>query len=188
MSRKRTKWGSVGRSQGRRKTGFMPMPEPSLGPLSFRARQQCDRLSLSLTGPSRFERAFEIELHLILSRSQHSRQTNTANKTMSDNERADHRRRRHRVRRPLYEQNERSPTVANHAFEPIEDMPVPQPVAATVAEGPPKQRKRPRPTYDFEYDDDMPAREQPQQRTTKLPPPTTRGIPFSTKLLRCHLT
>jgi hypothetical protein len=91
---------------------------------------------------------------------------------MSDNEEADRRRPRRRARKPLSKQNQRSPNVANHIFEPIEDVPVPQ-SAAGVVDRPPKPKKRPRPTYESEDDDDMPAREQPPQRTTTLPPHNT---------------
>jgi len=98
---------------------------------------------------------------------------------MDDNERADCRRPYHRERKPLSEQNERSPTVAKHAFEPIEDVSVPQSMAGAVVTGPPKQKKRSRPRYEFEDDDDMLAREQPQQRTTTLPPHNTWNSPFN---------
>lgn len=98
---------------------------------------------------------------------------------MSDNESADRRRPHHRVRRPLSKKNERPSSVENHAFEPIEDVPVPPPMADAVADGPPKQKKRPRRTYEPESDDDMPAIEQPQQRTTTLPPHNTWNSLFN---------
>ena len=91
---------------------------------------------------------------------------------MSDNEEADRRRPRRRARKPFSKQDQRSPSVANHASEPIEDVPVPQSAAGAV-DRPPKPKKRPRTTYESEDDDDMPAREQPPQRTTTLPPHNT---------------
>lgn len=100
---------------------------------------------------------------------------------MDDNERDDRRRPYHRERKPLSVQNERSPPVAKHAFEPIEDVTVPQSMAGAVVTGPPKQKKRSRPRYEFEEDDDddMLAREQPQQRTTTLPPHNTWNSLFN---------